>query len=124
MMTPISVPAPQITRIILYVKNIPQVAAFYQEFFQMIPLPGATTSWLELQSPSGGCTIALHRASVAQKSGAAIKIVFGITDIATFKSSCEGKGLKFGAIHQVGTLRFANAKDPAGNSIQISNRGL
>ena len=67
---PENLPAPQITRVILYVKDLPKVAAFYLRFFGMLPLPGATDGWLELASPAGGCTIALHQASVAQKSGA------------------------------------------------------
>ena len=115
---------PPITRIILYVKDIPKVAAFYQQFFGMRPLPGATEGWMELASAAGGCTIALHQASVAQKSGAAMKLVFGVADVRAFKETREKEGLRFGVVHSVGGIEFANAKDPAGNSIQISNRGL
>jgi predicted enzyme related to lactoylglutathione lyase len=121
---PSSISAPQITRVILYVRDIPKVAAFYERFFHMNSLPGATDSWLELAAPSGGCSIALHKASVSQKSGAAMKIVFGVVDVRAFKAAIEKDGLKFGVVHQVEGLEFANAKDPAGNSIQISNRGL
>lgn len=116
--------SPQIARVILYVRDIPKVAAFYQRFFGMRPLPGATDGWLELASPSGGCTIALHKAAVSQKSGAAIKIVFGVADVQAFKSAKEKEGLKFGTVHEVGAFAFSNAKDPAGNSIQISSRGF
>ena len=63
-----------ITRVILYVPDIPKVAAFYQRFFGMQPLPGAMKAWVELNSPSGGCTIALHQAAKSQKSGAAMKL--------------------------------------------------
>jgi predicted enzyme related to lactoylglutathione lyase len=115
---------PPVVRVILYVKDIPKVAAFYQRFFEMHALPGATDGWLELGGSSSGCTIALHKASVAQKSGAAMKLVFGVTDIHGFKNAKERAGLKFGAVHEVDGIEFANAKDPAGNSIQISNRGL
>jgi predicted enzyme related to lactoylglutathione lyase len=119
---PSLVSAPQITRVILYVRDIPKVAAFYQRFFNLSPLPGATDSWLELAASSGGCSIALHKAAVSQKSGAAMKIVFGVADVRSFKLAAEKDGLKFGVVHKVGDLEFANAKDPAGNSIQISNR--
>ncbi|HEY6901491.1 MAG TPA: VOC family protein [Puia sp.] len=115
---------PVITRIILYVKDIPKVAAFYQKHFNMTRLPGAAKGWLELSNSSNGCTIALHQASVAQKSGAAIKIVFGVTDVEAFKKAKEKEGLKFGVIHRADGIEFANAKDPAGNSISISSRGL
>ena len=115
---------PQITRVILYVKDVPRTAAFYERHFGLRPLPGGTDKWTELASPAGGCTVALHKASVAQKSGAAMKLVFGVEDVASFKAAKERDGLKFGVIHRVHGVDFANAKDPAGNPIQISNRGL
>jgi predicted enzyme related to lactoylglutathione lyase len=111
-------------RVILYVKNIPKVADFYRRHFGMTPLPSGEKGWLEMTSNAGGCAIALHQASAAQKSGAAIKLVFGVADVLKFKSDREREGLKFGPIHTAGDFEFANAKDPAGNSIQISSRGL
>jgi len=116
--------SPRIARVILYVRDIPRVSAFYERFFGMHPLPGASDGWVELASGSGGCTIALHKAAVTQKSGAAMKLVFGVADVRAFKSEKEKEGLKFGVVHDVGSFQFSNAKDPAGNSIQISSRGL
>ena len=113
-----------IVRAILYVKDIPKVAEFYQRHFGMSPLPPGEKGWLEMAGNPGGCTIALHQASAAQKSGAAIKLVFGVADVRQFKSESERQGLKFGPIHTVGDFEFANTKDPAGNSIQIFSRGL
>jgi catechol 2,3-dioxygenase-like lactoylglutathione lyase family enzyme len=121
---PSTVGALRISRIILYVKDIPRVAAFYERHFGMHPLPGGTSGWLELDGPQGGCTIALHKASAAQKSGAAIKLVFGIATVRAFKSAKEKDGLKFGVVHEADGFEFSNAKDPAGNSIQISSRGI
>jgi predicted enzyme related to lactoylglutathione lyase len=116
--------SPPIIRIILYVKNIPKVAAFYGKHFGFTPLPGATTGWVELAGPNGGCTIALHQAAKAQKSGAAMKIVFAVLDVSAFRTAQMRAGLKFGPIHQADSFAYANAKDPAGNSISISSRGL
>jgi len=117
--------APPISRIILYVKDIPKVAAFYQRFFGMNVLPGATKGWLQLASPSGGCIICLHQAAISQKSGAAMKLVFSVVDVQAFKDAAEKQGLKFSVVHVVpGSHEFANAKDPNGNSISISSRGL
>lgn len=117
-------PSPPITRVILFVKDIPKVAAFYEQFFGMRPLPGATDGWRELAGAPDGCTIALHQASISQKSGAAMKIVFGVADVRSFKRAKEKEGLKFGVVYKFGNIEFANAKDPAGNSIQISSRGI
>jgi hypothetical protein len=91
----------------------------------MNPLPGATKGWLELASPSGGCIISLHQAATSQKSGAAMKLVFSVVDVQAFKNAAEKQGLKFSVVHAVsGSHEFANAKDPNGNSISISSRGL
>jgi predicted enzyme related to lactoylglutathione lyase len=113
-----------IVRVILYVRDIPKVAVFYERFFGMKPLPGATDGWLELTCPRGGCTIALHQAAKSQKSGAAMKLVFAVRDVQAFVRAREKEELKFGAIHSTDGFEYVNAKDPAGNSISISSRGL
>ena len=116
--------SPSIARIILYVKDIPKVAAFYERHFGMIPLAGQTAGWLELSGPPGGCNLALHQAARTQRGGAAVKIVFAVRDVSGFAAKCEVAGLKFGPIHEAEGFEYANAKDPAGNSISISSRGL
>ncbi len=113
-----------IVRVILYVKDLPKVAHFYQKHFGMKPLPSDDAGWLELESNVGGCNIALHRAAASQKSGAAMKVVFGVSNVRQFMKEREGEGLKFGPVHDTGTFEFTNAKDPAGNSVQISSRGI
>ena len=115
---------PSIARVILYVRDVGKTAAFYQRHFGLRALPGAGAEWIELEDEAGGCAIALHRANAAQKSGAAMKIVFAVADVRGFKARSEAAGLKFGVVHAVDGFEFANAKDPAGNSIQISSRGL
>ncbi|HLK67614.1 MAG TPA: VOC family protein [Bryobacteraceae bacterium] len=94
-------PSPAISRLILYVKDIEKVALFYQTFFGMKRIKSEEPGWLELKSPSGGCLIALHQASKAQKSGAAVKLVFGVKDVPAFKETAALRGLKFGPVHLV-----------------------
>ena len=113
-----------IARIILYVRDIPKVATFYQKHFGLEALPGAEVGWLELASRNGGCSIALHQAAVSQKRGSEIKIVFAVKDVRAFKVASAAAGLKFGVVHESAGFDFSNAKDPAGNSIQISSRGV
>ena len=113
-----------IVRVVLYVRDIPKVAAFYQAHFGLLPLPSLKDDWLELRSSPDGCTIALHQASKAQKSGSAMKIVFGVRDVRAFVAERGRGGLKFGPIHETQGFEFANIKDPAGNSISVSSRGL
>jgi predicted enzyme related to lactoylglutathione lyase len=112
-----------ITRIILYVRDIQKVAAFYQKHFGLTPLAAAEDRWLEIGSPNG-CSIALHQAAVSQKRGSEIKIVFGTKDVRKFRAEREAAGLKFGVVHKSRDHEFSNAKDPAGNAIQVSSRGI
>jgi hypothetical protein len=115
---------PSIARVILSVRDIPTGAVFYERSFNMKPLPGAMDDWLELSSPSGGCTIALHQAAKSQKGGSAIKLAFAVADVEAFVRTKEQEELKSGVIHRPDGFEFSNAKDPAGNSISISSRGL
>jgi predicted enzyme related to lactoylglutathione lyase len=113
--------------VILYVKDIEKVALFYQTFFGMKRIRSEEPGWLELNSPSGGCRIALHQATKAQNTGSAVKLVFGVKNVQAFKEAVASRGLKFGPVHVVRNgagHQFANAKDPAGNSISISSRGM
>ncbi len=114
----------RIARVILYVKDVADVAAFYERHFGLLRLAGGSDGWIELAAQDGGCTLALHKAAKSQKSGAAMKLVFGVEDVEGFKAERERDGLRFGVVHRAGLVMFANAKDPAGNSIQISNRGM
>ena len=112
-----------VARVVLYVKDVEGVAAFYERHFGLRRLAGETPGWIELSSGEG-CTIAVHQASRTAKSGAAMKLVFAVREVAKFKAASARRGLKFGPIHQVEGFELANAKDPAGNSISISSRGF
>lgn len=113
-----------VVRIILYVKDIPKVAAFYEEHFGLLPLPSLETGWLELRAEPQGCIIALHQAARTQKSGSAVKIVFGTDDVQKFVADRAKHGLAFGPVHSTQDFAYANTKDPAGNSISVSSRGM
>lgn len=96
--------------------------AFYLRHFGFVPVPSSISGWQLLTNAEGGCSIALHQAAKSQKSGAAIKIVFSVPDVKTFIAKAKKQGFEFGAIHEAHNYCFANAKDPAGNSISISDR--
>lgn len=53
-----------------------------------------------------------------------MKLVFGVADVRLSKRAKEVQGLRFGVVHEIDGIEFANAKDPAGNSIQTSSRGI
>ena len=60
--------------VILYVRDIPRVAQFYQQHFGYEALPSTEPGWLQLKSPAGGCMINLHQAAKSQKRGSEIKL--------------------------------------------------
>jgi catechol 2,3-dioxygenase-like lactoylglutathione lyase family enzyme len=113
----------QISRIILFVRDVPAVAAFYQRHFGLKPIASAEDGWLELAA--GGCNLALHRApkTSRERGRSPAKIVFAIADVHAAKESFAKHGLKFGKVHEIDDFAFANARDPEGNPIQISSRG-
>lgn len=120
-------PAPmkaRISRIILFVRDVSRVAAFYEKHFGLQPLDRSEDGWLELAAD--GCNLALHRATTSsrERGRSPAKIVFAAADVHAAKRRFAAAGLKFGKIHEVADFAFANARDPEGNPIQISSRGL
>jgi predicted enzyme related to lactoylglutathione lyase len=77
----------------------------------------------ELVPPDGGARLMLHKAGKAQKTGqSTVKLVFNVEKVEDFCTSAKAEGLSFGPVHQADGYEFANAKDPDGNSIQVTSR--
>ena len=115
--------SPPITRIILYVHDMPKVAAFYEWHFGFVRIDVGDDDLIYLHSPAQGCGLALLQAAKSQKAGQVlVKLVFQVNDVEAFKQASAKNGLIFGATHIGPGYAFANAKDPAKNSIQISSR--
>lgn len=112
-----------VTRIIIFVKDVPVVAAFYTNVLGLQPIDAINDDWVELSA--GGCNIALHKAN---KTGAvntrSAKVVFGVKDVQLGKKMLEEKGAVMSKIYSFKEIEFCDGKDPEGNAFQISNRGL
>lgn len=112
-----------LTRIILYVRDVERSAAFYARHFGFSVLQSPADRITELVPADGGAHLLLHKAGKAQKLGqVAVKLVFDIEDIPGFCATAKSQGLVFGTSHQADGYQFANAKDPDGNSLQVSSR--
>ncbi|MCR9056825.1 MAG: VOC family protein [Rhodobacteraceae bacterium] len=112
-------------RIILYVRDVDISTSFYAFCFGFKAIRTPTDRLTELVPENGGAHLLLHKAGKAQKLGqAAVKLVFDVENVAAFHESASNKGLKFGSIHQADGYEFANAKDPDGNSVQVSSRAF
>jgi catechol 2,3-dioxygenase-like lactoylglutathione lyase family enzyme len=116
---------PLLNRIILYVRDVDRSAAFYGTHLGFSVQSDPSDRITELVSTEGGSRIMLHKAGKGQKFGQVlVKLVFDVEDIPAFCEDAKSKGLKFGSIHKTDGYTFANAKDPDGNSIQISSRAF
>lgn len=67
----------------------------------------------------------LHPAARGQKIGqSTVKLVFSMPDVDAFCAASSALGFPFGAIHRTTDYSFANIKDPDGNSVSVSSRGV
>ncbi|TNJ45141.1 VOC family protein [Phaeobacter sp. B1627] len=116
---------PAIGRIVIYTHRIDQMTDFYARFFGFSVIRSETDRIVELSPQTSGLTILLHPAASKQKEGQAlVKLVFDVQDVEAFCATARSKGLNFGRVHRADEYSFANAKDPAKNSIQVSSRAF
>ena len=114
-----------INKIVIYVKNIEKVTAFYEKHFGFTSQTEEGDRIIELMPSNGGVSLMIHPSGKGIKEGqACVKLVFDVKDVQAFKDKCATNGLKFGVIHQADGYVFSNAKDPGKNSIQISSRAF
>jgi len=116
---------PQLNRLIIYTKRVPEMIAFYTRHFgyAVRQLPGDRI--VELLPEAGGAALLLHPAAKSQKEGQAlVKLVFDVEDVEAFCREAKADGLDFGAVHQADGYTFANAKDPSNNSVSVSSRAF
>jgi predicted enzyme related to lactoylglutathione lyase len=115
----------QLGRIIIYTKRLEAVANFYCKYFgfQVHRLEGDRI--VELVAQGAGANILLHPMSDGRMEGQTLlKLVFDVKDVEEFCRLSKERGLEFGSIHRADGYSFANAKDPAKNSISVSSRAF
>lgn len=115
----------QLGRIIIYTKKLEEVADFYCKHFGFEVLRLEDDRIVELVAQGTGSNILLYPMSTSRKDGQTlVKLVFDVEDVEEFCRSSEERGLKFGSVHRADGYCFANAKDPAKNSISVSSRAF
>jgi hypothetical protein len=107
-------------RIILFSKNVPALARFYQEVFGLKPKGIPDTSWTELSA--GGVSLALHKGAPAPPSRGLPKVVFSCSDVAKTRQSLAKKGVSLDKLRIFGELQLCDGRDLEGNVFQLSNR--
>lgn len=120
--------ATKLFRVIVFVADPLKCAAFYQKHFGLKPIGELTADWSELKS--GGLRLAFHQAygksgKIQKPTGSAWnphKIVFHAKNVARERTRLIRAGIKMGALHKFGDLRFSDGMDVEGHAFQISNR--
>ena len=117
---------PVLGSILLYVHDMETVAEFYARHFAFRIHRTAGDRIVELESPGGaGANIMLHPLGRGRKRGQTVaKLVFDVADVDAFCARAAAQGLEFGTVHRGDGYVFANARDPAGNSVSVSSRAF
>lgn len=116
---------PDLGRLVIYTRRIDDMAAFYETHFGYTAHRVEGDRIVELRPPGSGLSLLLHPLGKGQNEGQVlVKLVFDVPDVAAFHAEAAARGLDFGKIHRMSGYAFANAKDPAKNSIQISSRAF
>lgn len=112
----------KIRAIMLFVKDVQTVCAFYQQYFGLKPVGKFNAEYRELSG--GGVRLALHRRSKhnGDSSHSPVKIVFACKNVPSAVKTLTSKGLKFGKIHKFGNMQFCDTHDPEKNPVQLSSR--
>ena len=115
-------PTPPISRVALYVRDMPRIADFYARHFGFIQVFTNNQDKTILAQPAGGLRLVLLQASKGHVIGqSVVKLIFDVANVPQCKAEQAKLGLKFGPIHRGAGYEFANARDPAKNLIQISS---
>lgn len=115
--------SPPLGRLVIYTKKLDEMAAFYCRHFGYTRHDRPGDRIVELTGP--GIPLMLHPAGARQKEGQPlVKLVFDTPDVTAFCEKAAANGLTFGKEHKADGYTFANAKDPGGNSIQVSSRAF
>lgn len=114
---------PPLARLTLYTRRIPEMVAFYALHFGYTAWQEPGDRIVELRPPDDGLIIHLHPLAKSQKEGQVlVKLSFDVEDVVGFARNAAENGLVFGKPFKGNGYLFANAKDPAGNSISITSR--
>jgi predicted enzyme related to lactoylglutathione lyase len=114
---------PALTALTIYTKQMEAMATFYCKHFGFVASQDMGDRLVVLKSPRHGMAIQLHPTAKSQKEGQVlVKLVFAVEDVRAFCETSRENGLAFGAIHKADGYEFANAKDPAKNSVCVSSR--
>jgi len=115
----------QLSRLTLYTRRQDEMVDFYARFFGYTAWQEPSDRIIELRPSGAGVILQLHPLAKSQKEGQVIvKLTFDIEDVEAFCAEAAQNGLTFGKPFKANGYMFANAKDPAKNSVSVSSRAF
>ncbi len=112
----------EMARVILFVRDIKLVAAFYRDTLGLEQkiCSDDPKDWQEFVA--GNVTIGLHVSDAPKPRRIATKIVFYTSDVKTARQQLEARGAKLGRVLKAEEFEFCNGTDPEGNPFSVSSR--
>lgn len=110
----------KISRIILFSKNVPALAKFYQDVFGLKAKGKGDDSWAEFSA--GDVSLALHKGPPPPVARGLPKFVFWCADVENTRETLLKKGVSMGKLRIFDDLHLCDGNDPEGNVFQLSNR--
>lgn len=114
--------------IILFVRNVAQLKAFYADVFSFEVLEETENEWVVLNS--GACKICIHKIGDQYLSGEGLKpenntkIVFETNNIEDLREKLMLKSIEIGQVKTFENYNYwiCNGKDPEGNIFQLKQK--
>jgi predicted enzyme related to lactoylglutathione lyase len=107
---------------ILFARDVPELAAFYRDVLGLKILSDPSDlGWIELDA--GSIKLGIHRGTPSGSMRGAPKLVFGTDDVVAVREELVERGAKLGAVKGTSQdTQLCDGRDPEGNAFQISNR--
>ena len=127
-------PKLEINRIILFVKNMKGMVAFYGDVVGLARVSVADDSPDFVTFDAGGVQLSLHQIpeDIARgiriddppvaRSATPIKFAFHVADVTAASEALRARGAEMGPVREFGTLALCDGTDPEGNVFQLSSR--
>ncbi len=117
----------RISRLILFVSDLPAMVNFYREKLGLVVISGERTGFVILDG--GACQLALHHLPVGEKvikppprEDSYLKLVFYSKTVEADVAELKNRDVQMREIVRFGSITMCDGIDPEGNVFQISSR--
>jgi predicted enzyme related to lactoylglutathione lyase len=110
----------RLARIVIYAPDVPTVVKFYNRVFGF-PIVGGSKELEYIELNAGGCLLSVHRGEPPPPHPLMPKPVFHSDRVNDDRARLMREGLHVGRLMGPDDALYFDARDPAGNTFQISS---